>query len=118
MIHRTPPADRISSAGAREFQRGPASSFEGLLRFGAIRHHAFLAALAEHAKHLPSAVDIAKIEADKLAHAQAGSIEKFENRAVALQDELLVEMRPRGSPAAGLLLSRRGHRSLFCRGRH
>ncbi len=77
--------------------------FERRLRLRAVGHHAFLAALAENAKHLPLAVDVAEVEPGKLAHAQAGGVEQLEDRAVALQHEFrfFLGSRRRGPAAPG-----------------
>src|SRR5262249_6773690 len=55
-------------------------------RAAADRHDAFLVALAEHAHDTVFQVEVAELEPDRLADADAGGIEHLEQRAVALAE--------------------------------
>ena len=52
--------------------------FEGFLRFGAVRHDAFLVAFADHAQDTLFLVDVGEVEAGEFADAEAGGVEEFE----------------------------------------
>lgn len=60
---------------------------EGFLSLGAVWHDALLVALAADAKDAFGLVNIDAIEAGKFAHAQTCGVKKFEESAVALDEQ-------------------------------
>jgi hypothetical protein len=67
------------------------------------RDEPLLAALAEHANHALVDRDAALLEADRLGHAQSGSVQELDERAVAQR----ARRRPRGGVDEPLGLGRR-----------
>lgn len=64
--------------------------FEGFLRFGAVRHDAFLVAFADHAQHTFFLVDVGEVEAGEFANAKTRGVEQFEQSAVAAEKQAFV----------------------------
>ena len=84
---RQPPAAQVGDHRAVEFpglrHRAP-PRLERVERRLADRHQPILVALARAHHHHPDfLVDVAPVEADQLAHAQAGGIKRLDDRAVA-----------------------------------
>ena len=91
---RAPSRAHEQRPGSRVTARGEIS-FQSPRRFGAERHDAFLASLADHAHGLRRSVDVVEGEPGQLGHAQASGVEQLEDRAIALVQTPIVEQRVR-----------------------
>ena len=116
---RQPSAAQVGDHRAVEFpglrHRAP-PRLERVERRFANRHHPILVALARAHQHHPDfVVDVAPVKADQLAHAQAGGVERLEDRAVAQSGRPAVFAIGFDQPAHVVLGQNRGQAALGAR---
>ena len=80
-----------SGAGLQQqlVTNGPVS-FEGFLGFAAVRDDALLVTFAADAQHFFAAIQVGEIKAGKFADAETRGVKKFEEGAVAAQQQRLI----------------------------